>query len=151
MLTKLISIKSQSQVHEQGEAYVTPMGCHLTMPGSTHITVIKLHMLRTQNWERLRWNLLLVLESAPTSSRRRGDRASERGSPLLNLLRSQVDVESSWAIACKYIGRIVDIICAWLIWDYSSPNCTTMCPSGAAINIKKNHWKVWIKSDWQLW
>ena len=48
MLIELISFKSQSQVHEQGEAYVTPMGCHLTMPGSTHITVIKLHMLRTQ-------------------------------------------------------------------------------------------------------
>ena len=48
MLIELISFKSQSQVHEQGEAYVTPMGCHLTMPGPTHITVIKLHMLRTQ-------------------------------------------------------------------------------------------------------
>ena len=24
------------------------MGCHLTMPGSTHITVIKLHILRTE-------------------------------------------------------------------------------------------------------
>ena len=77
------------------------------------------------------------LVSAPTSSRRRGDRASERGSPLLNLLRSQVNVESSWATTCKYWGRIVDILCAWLNWDYSLPNCTTMCPSGAAINIKK--------------
>ena len=48
MLIELISFKSQSQVHEHGEAYVTPMGCHLTMPGSTHITVKKIHMLRTQ-------------------------------------------------------------------------------------------------------
>ena len=48
MLIELISFKSQSQVHEQGEAYVTPMGCHLRMPGSTHITVKKLHMLRTE-------------------------------------------------------------------------------------------------------
>ena len=57
MLTQLISLKPQSQVHVQGEADVTPIGCYLTMPGSPHMTVIKLQMLRTkpENETSLKW------------------------------------------------------------------------------------------------
>ena len=48
MLTQLILLKSQSQVYEQGEAYMTPMGRHLMMPCLTYMTVFMLPMLRTE-------------------------------------------------------------------------------------------------------
>ena len=48
MLTQLILLKSQSQVYEQGEAYMTPMGRHLMMPCLTYMTVLMLPMLRTE-------------------------------------------------------------------------------------------------------
>ena len=46
--TQLILLKSQSQVYEQGEAYMTPMGRHLMMPCLTYMTVFMLPMLRTE-------------------------------------------------------------------------------------------------------
>ena len=67
---------------------MTPIGCHLMMPGSTHITVIKLQMLGPKLRMRLRLNRVLASESAPPSSRRQGVRARERGSQLPNVKRS---------------------------------------------------------------
>ena len=63
----------------------------------------KTSYVKDPNWEWLRRNLVLVLESAPPSSRQRGVRASERGSQLPNLKRS---ASQYWRAAeqtkCKY-------------------------------------------------
>ena len=67
----------------------------------------KTSYVKDPNWEWLRQNLVLVLESAPPSSRQRGVRASERGSQLLNLKRSASQFwEQLSKTMCKYIRRI---------------------------------------------